>query len=152
MKRVLLLFVVNLVLVLIQTSLFLELFGARFNPNLVLAFALVLFAYNKTATALLSCLIGGVLIDLSGVGILGLTPFIFVILMLILSYARQHLFRSFILKIIASLVFPFVYSSVINFGNEVDIALAWLSSFTTLIAFLLLYTISGRILDEARSF
>ena len=100
---------INTILALLQTSLFLELFGNNLNPNLILAFAFAFLVTDKTSLAFFSALSGGLILDSLSSTTPGLTTFVLVTLM-----GFSVLMRRLLLKNYASLLVLVFCSTLLN--------------------------------------
>ncbi|OGC57848.1 hypothetical protein A3H26_00095 [candidate division WWE3 bacterium RIFCSPLOWO2_12_FULL_36_10] len=99
---------------LLQTSFLSELFGAKYNPNLVLAFTLSLILLGSLEFGLYSGFAGGLLIDLMGVSIFGFSSLLNVLSVLCIFYIRKTFFKGNISFSIFAFIFSFLYLVLVN--------------------------------------
>ncbi|HLC93811.1 MAG TPA: hypothetical protein VJG85_02225 [Patescibacteria group bacterium] len=100
MKKYLVIFFVNIVLVLFQNSFLFVFLGGEANPNLILAFAFSLLLLDKSEEALFSAFVGGLLIDLLGFTMPGLSSLVFLLAIYIGLFIKKYLFKSWVLQLI----------------------------------------------------
>lgn len=131
MRKIIELTIANIFISLLQTAFFLELFGAV-NPNLVLANAYSYFYGNSIRTSLISAFVGGLIIDLLGVGIVGITPLFFVIAILLSDFIKKYIFRGWITNIISLSVASAGYTILSNYPSPVNTHDNLVSVFLTL--------------------
>lgn len=114
MKRFFVLLIINIVLVMLQNSFFAELFGANSNPNLVLAFAFGLFFLDREDFYLMSGFLGGVLLDLFGFSIVGLSALVITGTLILFSYIRRYLFKGWLSNIVLVFVAQITYIALLS--------------------------------------
>lgn len=117
MRKYLLITIFILLTVLIQDSFSLEFLGPALNPNLVLALSFAFLLVEDRQSALYSAFIGGLWIDLLGVGIVGLSSFIFVLMIIIASWVRRRLISGLWVQMVLITVFTGIYKLIVNYPN-----------------------------------
>jgi len=137
MKRFISLLGINLVLVLLQYSFFRELFGANYNPNLVLALAFTLFFLDQEDLYLMSGFIGGIVLDLFGFSIVGLSALVITGTLILFHYIRRYLFRGWLSNIVLVILGQIVYVTLLSGAFLVTRASLQSGVSTLLVAFLL---------------
>ena len=113
MKKVLILLIVNIFLVLIQGSFLRELMGSAFMPNLVVAFAFAFFFADREDLALTSAFIGGLLQDLFGFSIVGISSLVIIGALIFFKFVKQYLFRGWMANFILVFLTQVLYVSVL---------------------------------------
>ena len=114
MKKVLILLIVNIFLVLIQGSFLRELMGSAFMPNLVVAFAFAFFFADREDLALTSAFIGGLLQDLFGFSIVGISSLVIIGALIFFKFVKQYLFRGWMANFILVFLTQVLYVSVLS--------------------------------------
>lgn len=148
MKKILYLFLINLVLVLFQTSFFSEIFGINLNPNLILAFGFAFMFVNQEEEGRTSLLIGGILLDLLSFSTVGLSSLTMLVLFELSILVRKYLARGILTQLLVIFVSTILYSVTtgIKYPHLAEYApLLWLSFFTTLFS-LVFYLIEDNLL------
>lgn len=146
MKKVLTIILLNILLVLIQTSFLRELLGDFIAPNLVISFAYALLFMNFEDTSLMSIFIGGLLLDLFGFSIVGLSPLILTGTLILFRYIKKYLFRGWLSNLVLIFLAEAVYSNVI-LGFSQDFFSSWKVGISTLVFGLLFYFINLKFKD-----
>jgi hypothetical protein len=113
MKRFIILFALNIVLVLIQNSFLGELFGFSYSPNLVLALAYSLFFMDLNDLSLMSGFIGGLLLDLFGFSIVGLSALTITGTLVLFTYVKRYLFRGWTSNLVLVFLAQIVYINML---------------------------------------
>ncbi len=114
MRKYIVLLIVNFILLIFQSSLLLEIFGAELNPNILFALAFSLILLDEHELAVLSGFIAGLLLDLNSNHIIG-TSLLFVIIMIYITilfkktFIRGWLFQ-LILLFLCVLFYKFIFS------------------------------------------
>ncbi len=134
-----------MLLVLIQTSFLNVFFGPVLNPNLIIALPFALMLAGKSDYSLFSALIGGLLFDLQGHGLLGLSPLLMVTLLYAISYSRKYVFKGRLVQIILIFAAFVIYTVVLSSYSPV----VFLNALSTLIACLLLHLYISRVVDKS---
>ena len=109
--------IVILVLVLVQESFLLEFFGSYLNPSLVIALAYGLLLTDDESLALYSGFFGGLMLDMVGVGLVGLSSLVLVVLLLVAIFIRKTVFRGFGYQLLMIVLTNVIYVLVLNFPN-----------------------------------
>ena len=115
MRKIILLVILNIVFTLFQESFLLEFFGSVINPNLILCLGYAYFFANDTQGALISLLLGGFFIDMSGTGIVGITSVIMILVLLFSIFVRRSLFKGAGIQALLIIVATVVLKMVFNF-------------------------------------
>lgn len=115
MRKATVLIILNLILVIIQESFFLELFGPSLNISLILALAFGYFLSNQEKEALDSALFGGLVIDLVNPNIIGLSSLLFVVLLLIAGVIKRYFFKGFGFQLVVVVLSVCIYKLVISY-------------------------------------
>jgi hypothetical protein len=106
MRKTHLLVLLNIFLIIVQTSFLYEIFGAKMNPNLLAATVFALVLIGDTTSAYLSALIGGLFLDIISGGVIGLGAFILTLFVMLHSYLYSFYLRNvFIGVVFATLCF-----------------------------------------------
>ncbi|HSX39208.1 MAG TPA: hypothetical protein VLI92_01310 [Candidatus Saccharimonadales bacterium] len=138
MKKIGVLIFVNILLVILQNSFFNELFSAKFNPNLVMAFGFAFLLMNDEEVGLSSLLIGGLVYDLLTFVTVGFSSFLFLILFELCVIATHYFSKSlpfkFLLLFISATIYTFFAVSN-SFGSALVVAA--LTLLTSIIFYLL---------------
>jgi len=116
MKKVLFLTLVNLILIIFQDYFFIEFFGAGLIPNFVLSLSFAFLVLDLGEAALTSALLGGLIIDLFGIGIIGQNTLIFVLIILIANLLRTYISKMLILQIILLIIATVIYKGSLSFA------------------------------------
>jgi len=143
LKNILILTGITLLLVLLQGSLFQTLFGARYNPNLIIALSFTFFYAGKDELAQITGFVGGLFLDVLGFSIIGISPLLIVGFLLIFSFVRRHLTRGWVLNLFGVCASTFVYLVLVH-GGASNLNFSYLSSLTTLVTSLILYVLLSR--------
>lgn len=141
MKKFLIIVFVNILLVLLQTAFLRELVGASATPNLVLAFSFSLFFMDLENLSLMSAFVGGLLLDLFGFSIVGLTPLVITGSLVLVTFVKRYLFRGWISNLLLVFLAQLIYLGVISGAFSLD-STALYSSTTTLFLSLAFYLIN----------
>lgn len=150
MRRFFIVFFVSLGLVLIQTSFLPVLLGPDISPSLYLALVMSLYVENKVKDAYFSALVGGLIVDLLSTHTVGMSPLILTALLLVLSFARKYIYRSWVIRVLLSLVVFSAYTVLINLENLNDMSQVFSLALSTLIISFIFRFVVGRIFDENR--
>ncbi|KKS21866.1 MAG: hypothetical protein UU80_C0018G0002 [candidate division WWE3 bacterium GW2011_GWA1_41_8] len=118
MKKYISLSFINIVLVLLQTSFLFEFFGSAANPNIVLAFSFSLLFLGRKEEALFSAFVGGLLLDLSGFTIPGLSPLIFLSSIYLGIFIRKYIFKNWSLQFVTVMLSTFLYKQFVGFSQN----------------------------------
>ena len=129
------------VLALFQTSFLSVLFGAKYTPNLVLAFTLTLVLLGSLEFGTYAGFIGGLMLDLMGVSIFGFSALLNVVIVLTVFYTRKTFFKSNVSFSIYVLVSNFMYLFLVNLTRLGNPYLYILPSISTLISVLVFHII-----------
>lgn len=135
-------FLANVFLVLGQNSFFNELLGNYLNPNLVLAFAFSILMIRDSEYSFFSAFLGGLFIDLSSMGILGISPVFFTFVILISYIIRKYFSRVPVLHMTLFFVYAVFYKYLMNFGGDFDLLKSLAGSGTSIIAVGLFYLLN----------
>lgn len=147
MKRFFAILFINLLLVLLQLSFFGELFGVGFLPNLVLALAISLVLNDSNDMALLSGFLGGLLLDLLGFNIVGVSSLSITVLSGILILIRRSVSKSWIVNIAYVIFAALIYDRAAGNSESFFSSSALSASFVTLGVSVILYFAMRGILD-----
>lgn len=145
LKKVIILFGINLFLVLMQTSFLNVFFGAALNPDLVLAFALALLLANKSEYSLFSALIGGLIYDLRGTNLIGESALLMIAVLFAISYSRKYVFKGWPVQILSLFVSFVLYKTISNAYNAGIVV----NSLSTLVFCLLMYLYISRVINRS---
>lgn len=117
MKRYIILAILIFVTVIFQQSFILELFGPVLTINFVLVYMFA-FALNEDMTlAYFTGLIGGLFIDLSGTGIVGLSGFVLILMVWGFSLLRQLFISNYSLHLLLIALFSIVYTLIFSYSS-----------------------------------
>lgn len=137
MRKIILLIVVNIILVALQQSFIPEWIGL--HVNLVLAFAMSFFVMEKSKTALVSAFIGGLVLDLLGFGIVGKSSLVFVLVILIFDFVRDHAFNKWYFNLFFVFLSSLIYSFFAGLPKVLFSSYELFSAVGTLLASLFFY-------------
>jgi len=111
-KNFFVLLMINLMLGLLQINVFPEFVGKTFYINFIFSLGFALLLLDRTQDAYVSTLIGGLIVDMLGVDIIGLSTFIMLLLLVSTFYASRLFFRGksfkMLLILIANMLFNFI--------------------------------------------
>ena len=119
MRKYLLITILGLVLTLLQESFTWEFFGAAINPNLILAMCFAFLLADDRRGALYSAFIGGLWLDLTGVGIVGLSSFVLVLLLVIASWIRNTLFKGVWIQVTVIICSTILFKLIMSYPQLV---------------------------------
>lgn len=143
-QRNTLIFIINLLLVLIQTSFLPAVFPQILSPVLPFSIALSFLAVKKIKDSYFSAFVGGLLLDIAVGTILGLSSFVFLVTLLVTRIVQTRFFDNFLLYILSSLVFSGVWVLVL-LGSLNIVSTSFLIFFVlNYVSFFFLYFIVGR--------
>jgi len=114
MRSFLVLFFLNIVLALFQTTLFPEILNTVYVPNFVLALCFSFFMMERTNLALKSAYIGGLMLDFLMYTIPGLSALYLVLVILVLVFVRKFVFGGIISSGLLLFLSAFLYHFVVN--------------------------------------
>lgn len=120
MRKYLILFIASLILVLIQTSFFLEIFGPKINPNIVYALGFAFLFANKKKYAYRTALISGIMLDLLSFNTVGFSSLFMLISFHISKYIQGKILKGIWVLIISSVIFFGLYKVIFGAGNIYD--------------------------------
>ena len=146
MKKVLILLIVNIFLVLIQGSFLRELMGSAFMPNLVVAFAFAFFFADREDLALTSAFIGGLLQDLFGFSIVGISSLVIIGALIFFKFVKQYLFRGWMANFILVFLTQVLYVSVLSGFSRPSGELLY-TGISTLLFSILLFLANEKVLS-----
>jgi rod shape-determining protein MreD len=132
MKKVVILFFINLALVLLQQSFLSVLFDYRYFVNLYLAFVIALFVQEREEEALLSALVGGLITDLLTTGPIGLSSLLVSAMLLVLRFTKKFFYRNWLVRTLLALIVFYIYTVVTNFQTRENIEHILISCLITL--------------------
>ncbi|MEZ6255352.1 MAG: hypothetical protein R3B92_01045 [Patescibacteria group bacterium] len=107
---------INFALAFIQTSFLYALSPAVYIPNLVLAFGYAFLVDKKLELGAGSLFIGGIFVDLFGLGIIGLTPLIFLTFFMIIRFLDAYAFKSWATYILGLILTHLGYFLLLTFS------------------------------------
>jgi len=114
MKKYLFITIFNLVAVLLQESFSWEFFGQAINPSFIVAISFAFLMVDDHPGAMFSAFIGGLWLDLVGVGIVGMSTFALVLLLVLAMWIKKSMVEAAwfqaILIIGATIIFKLVIS------------------------------------------
>lgn len=144
MKRIVFLVTINLILALFQSSFFPQLFGVYYNVNLIFAFAYAFLASNKIKEALISILIGGLILDLLGFSIVGFTSLILTVLLYLAIFIRKYVFKSWVLQVVLVVLADYGYRLILKYPRvEITFDLFLGTVFTVLFTLLFYFLLKS---------
>jgi len=152
MRRFFALFILNLLLCLLQTAFFPELFGVTAAPNLVLAFSFALFFLHKFNLSFLSCFIGGLLLDLLVTLPVGLSSVILLSCLVCAFYVRRYLFRGLWFYPIVVVITAYLYLYSVGFLEAGFFVFDVWSGINTLLSTFIFYIVTKKVFNETNSF
>ena len=114
MKRFFSLLIINIFLVLLQNSFFSEIFGVALNPNLIVGFAFALFFLDREDLYLMSGFLGGILLDLFGFSIVGLSALVITGILILFNYIRRYLFKGWVSNIVLVILGQILYVTLLS--------------------------------------
>ncbi len=91
MRKYLFITIINLVIILLQESFSWEFFGQTMNPSFIIAISFAFLMIDDHPGALFSAFIGGLWLDLVGVGIVGLSSFALVLLLAVSLWIKKSM-------------------------------------------------------------
>jgi rod shape-determining protein MreD len=115
MRKYFIVTIVNIILIFLQESFLVELFGVAFNPNLVIALGFSLVLVDEDDLALFSVLIGGLFLDLLSTGIIGLSSLVLVLLLYMAIQARKTIYRGVFTQLIFVVITAIIYKILANY-------------------------------------
>lgn len=92
-KNFLFLLLINLILGLLQVNVFPEIVGNFLYVNFIFSLGFALLLLDRTQDAYMSILLGGLIVDLLGVDIIGLSTFVMMLLLVLTFYISRFFFR-----------------------------------------------------------
>ncbi len=117
MRKYLIIIFINLLLVFVQESFFLEFFGTVFNPHLVTSLGFSFILLEDDHNGLASMFIGGLLLDLLGTGVIGLSSLVLIVMLLISMLVRKTFFRGLITQIFFIILTTVVFKILMNYPH-----------------------------------
>jgi rod shape-determining protein MreD len=136
------------ILVLFQTSFFSEIFGRFLNPNLVIALVFAYLVMDKAQEAFFSAFVGGLLLDISGNTIVGLSSLILVSIIIFTLLAKKLVQKGgILLTVILLIAFP-VYTMIINYPNYIISLGLLIGALSTLLTGYIFYLIIRSVGNE----
>lgn len=133
-----------LMFVIFQESFMLEFFGSALNPNLIIALSFSFIFVDDYKTAFYAALIGGLFLDFLGVGIVGLSSFILILLLVISRWVKKTMFRGIGMQMVLVVVSTIVFKMVMNFPDMVYSGKILFSGVLNSIMSLLVYMVLKR--------
>lgn len=115
MRKYFIIFIINLIIIFLQESFLVELFGPFLNPNLIIGLGYAFLLSGDDDLALFSLLVGGIILDLLGTGIIGLSSLVLVLLMLISFQVRKTIFRGILNQIIFIVISVVIYKMLSSY-------------------------------------
>ncbi len=115
MRKYFLITIFSLILVLLEESFAGEFLGAALNPNLILALSFAFLFADDRRASLYSALIGGLWLDLMGVGIVGLSSFMLVLLLILASWIRNALFKGVWVQVVVIVCSTMLFKLIMNY-------------------------------------
>jgi hypothetical protein len=112
MRKYFLIFIVNLILIFLQESFLSEIFGPFLNPSLVISLGYAFLLSEDDDLALFSLLVGGLILDLLGTGIIGLSSVVLVFLLLISFQVRKTIFRGVLTQIVFIIITTVIFKMI----------------------------------------
>jgi cell shape-determining protein MreD len=119
MKRFFVLLFVNLILALLQLSFFGKAFGSGSTPNLVLALAFALTLAGLGGAGKMSAFLGGLMLDLLGFNIIGISSIVLVGSMIMYDFVRKNVSRNLVMNAISVFLSTMIYDKLL--GSSVGI-------------------------------
>jgi len=126
---------------LLQVSFLSELFGAKYNPNLVLAFTLSLILLGSLEFGLYSGFIGGLMLDLMSVSLFGFSALLNVSFVLCIFYIRKTFFKGNVSFSILAFSANFLYLALVNLPRSANLYFYIFPSVSTLLFLWVFYAI-----------
>ena len=119
MRKNIAIIIICLVFVIFQESFMLEFFGSALNPNLIIALSFSFIFIDDYDPALFTALIGGLLLDFLRVGIVGLSSFLIILLLVFSRWIKKTIFRGVWIQIVMIIVSTIVFKLVINYPDVI---------------------------------
>jgi rod shape-determining protein MreD len=129
-KYIWLVFVI-IILVLFQTSFFNVILGVELNPNLILAFAFSLLFINSVKEGMFAAFAGGVLLDLLGFSVIGLSAVLFILFLYIGVLITKYVFNNWFSQLAIVIFSALIYNIAINFDRAFITPSVLLGAFIT---------------------
>lgn len=111
-RSILLISLINIVLVLLESSFLNTLFDTKIILCLVFSFCIALFVADRAQYAFVSALIGGMLIDLLGVNVIGITPVILIASLVLFTYIRKLFLKNLFVNIFFIYLINIIYMTL----------------------------------------
>ncbi|MFA6981828.1 MAG: hypothetical protein WC243_02295 [Patescibacteria group bacterium] len=150
MKKVVTLFFIDLILILLQKSFFPVFFDYRYYIDLYLAFTMALFLEEKETEAFVSALVGGLLADVLGMGLVGVSSFVVTSLLLVLRFTKRFFYRNWPLRVAFALLVFYIYVAITNVENRWNVRHILISCLMTLAFTFFFRFLISRIFNEKR--
>ncbi len=115
MRKYVLITIFSLVVVLIQESFSWEFFGQAINPSIVIAICFAFLMVDDHLGALFSALIGGLWLDLVGVGIVGVSSFALVILLALAVWVKNSMLRAIWVQAVLVIGVTIIFKLIISY-------------------------------------
>jgi cell shape-determining protein MreD len=112
MKKILILIVSNLILALMQLSFFPNLISVQIN--LVLALSMAFFMIGSNKASIQSAFVGGLILDLFGIDVIGISPLVFILFIMIFNFVRNHTFNSWYFNLFLVFLASISYTNVMS--------------------------------------
>ena len=136
MKKLLIILFANLALLLFQESFTFELFGSSLNPNLIAALGFAFLFADDDSNATKSIFIGSILLDLIGVGVVGLTLVFYIVIFQLAIYVRNFIFKGVGTPLVFLLISTILYKMAVeNLRWELDFRFVLSAVITLMISF-----------------
>jgi len=130
MRKYLFITVLNLIIILIQESFSWEFFGNALNPNFIIAICFAFIIIDDHQGALYSAFIGGLWLDLAGVGVVGLSSFTLVFLLALAIWVKRVLFKGTWFQVLMVIASTIIFKLVMNYP---DLTYSWKLFFSGLL-------------------
>jgi len=122
-KKYLVLVFVSFIGVILQTSLFLEIFGPKVNPNIVFALGFAFLFSNKQKYALRTALVSGVLLDLLSFNVVGTTSLFMIFSFYASKFIQEKFFKGIGVLVFLSIIFFTIYKMLYGLGGATRVPL-----------------------------
>lgn len=146
MRKFLILLIINIFLVLVQGSFLRELVGPALTPNLIIAFAFSLFFAEREDLALISAFMGGLLLDLLGFSIVGISPLLIIAGLIFYKFVKQYLFKGWFTNVALVFLTQIMYVNILSGFSQPKSELIY-TGLSTLVFSILLLLANEKVLN-----
>jgi cell shape-determining protein MreD len=138
----------NFVVSILQTAFFLEIIGAKSNPNLIFSLSFALYLTWGLELSLLSAIVGGFFLDLVSFNIIGFTPVLLILFIYVSYFIKKRVQTGLYLQVILFGLFYLIYEYVVGSVEQFVGADSFLGLLGTLLFFLVFYWSATSLLER----